>query len=68
MCKAAAETSLKNDPNSMARSLNSGILYLLMMPYLLLAIVFRKQLYSLWKRIRNKEKTEPNENGIPEKN
>jgi hypothetical protein len=54
MCKVAAESSLKNDPTSMARSLNSGILYLLMMPYLLLCFIFRKQIASLWRKIRNK--------------
>ncbi|MBK9285556.1 MAG: hypothetical protein IPM51_14740 [Sphingobacteriaceae bacterium] len=60
MCKQAAETSLKSDPNSVARGLNSGILYLLLMPYLLLCFIFRKQIASLWRKIRNKgEPTTP---------
>lgn len=54
MCKQAAETSLKNDPNSMARSLNSGILYLMAVPYLLIAFIFRKQLAQLWVRVFRK--------------
>jgi hypothetical protein len=50
MCKEAAESSMKSDPNSMARSLNKGILYLMAVPYLMIAFIFRKQLYHLWKR------------------
>ncbi len=51
MCKQAAETSMKSDPHSMARSLNSGILYLMAVPYLLIAFIFRRQLFSLLKRV-----------------
>lgn len=54
MCKQAAESSLKANPNSMARSLNSGILYLMAVPYLLIAFIFRKQLVQLWKRVFKK--------------
>lgn len=50
MCKQAAESSMKSNPNSMARSLNSGILYLMAVPYLLIAFIFRKQLVQLWRR------------------
>lgn len=58
MCKQAAESSLKSNPNSMARSLNSGILYLMAVPYLMLAFIFRKQLIQLWKKfIKKSEKT-----------
>lgn len=49
MCKSAAESSLKNNPNSMARSLNSGILYLMAVPYLMILFIFRKQIVQLWK-------------------
>ena len=51
MCKQAAETSLKSNPNSMARSLNSGILYLMAVPYLMLCFIFRKQIAQLWRKI-----------------
>lgn len=50
MCKQAAETSLKSNPNSMARSLNSGILYLMAVPYLMLCFIFRKQIVQLWRK------------------
>lgn len=51
MCKTAAESSLKSNPNSIARGLNSGILYLMAVPYLAIMFIFRKQLVSLWKRL-----------------
>jgi hypothetical protein len=39
MCKASVESSLE-DPNNMAgRGLNNGIMYLLVMPYLLIATI-----------------------------
>jgi hypothetical protein len=50
MCKQAAESSMKSNPNSMARSLNTGILYLMAVPYLMILFIFRKQLIQLWKR------------------
>lgn len=52
MCKQAAETSMKSDPSSMARSLNKGILYLMAVPYLMIAFIFRKQLVQLWRKFR----------------
>ena len=51
MCKQAAESSLKHNPNSMARSLNTGILYLMAVPYVLLCFIFRKQIYQLYKKL-----------------
>jgi len=39
MCKASAEASLKGG-SSVAKGLNKGILYLLMMPYLLFSVIF----------------------------
>ncbi len=54
MCKQAAESGLKNDPKSMARSLNTGILYLMAVPYLMLAFIFRKQLKTLFLRLKAK--------------
>jgi hypothetical protein len=49
MCKQAAESSMKSNPNSMARSLNSGILYLMAVPYVLILFIFRKQIAQLWR-------------------
>ena len=54
MCKQAASSSLDNDPSSMARSLNSGILYLMAVPYLMLMFIFRKQLKSLFLHLKAK--------------
>lgn len=54
MCKAAVESS-QGQKNSVAGGINQGILYLMAVPYLLLAFIFRKQLVALWKMIRGKE-------------
>jgi hypothetical protein len=54
MCKQAAESSLKNDPRSMARSLNSGILYLMAVPYVMLMFIFRKQLKTVFLHFKAK--------------
>lgn len=54
MCKQSAESSLKNDPHSIARGLNSGILYLMAVPYLMLMFIFRKQLKTLFYRLKAK--------------
>jgi hypothetical protein len=55
MCKSAAESTLKNDPSSMAKNLNTGILYLMAVPYLMIAFIFRKQIATLWRRWRGTE-------------
>jgi hypothetical protein len=39
MCKASAESSIKGG-SKVALGLNKGILYLLMMPYLLFSVIF----------------------------
>jgi hypothetical protein len=57
MCKAAAETSAKNDPESMAKNLNTGILYLMAVPYLALCFIFRKQIAQLWKKLRGQDQS-----------
>jgi hypothetical protein len=54
MCKQAASSSLENDPRSMARSLNSGILYLMAVPYIMLAFIFRKQLKAVFLHLKAK--------------
>ena len=61
MCKQAAESSLKSNPNSIARSLNAGILYLMAVPYLLIMFIFRKQIAQIWKsKFGKASKTELN--------
>jgi hypothetical protein len=53
MCKAGVESS-QGQKNSVAGGINQGILYLMAVPYLLLAFFFRKQLVTVWKLIRGK--------------
>jgi hypothetical protein len=53
MCKATAETANQNTSGSLAEGLNTGILYLMLIPYtllLVLAIVFfRKRIANFFK-------------------
>lgn len=51
MCKANAASSLRNG-SSVAKGLNTGILYLMTIPYLMLAFIFREQLKSLYFRVK----------------
>lgn len=53
MCKAAVETS-EGQKNSVAGGINQGILYLMAVPYIMLAFIFRKQIVSLWRSLRGK--------------
>lgn len=53
MCKASVESS-QEQKNSVAGGINQGILYLMAVPYLLLAFIFRKQLVTVWRVIRKK--------------
>ncbi len=55
MCKASVESSI-NDPSFVAKGINKGIVYLMIVPYLLLAFIFRKQIVSLWKQYVRKSK------------
>lgn len=55
MCKAAVESNVNNDPNSVAKGINKGILYLMAVPYLLILFIFRKQLASVYRKLRGKQ-------------
>jgi heme/copper-type cytochrome/quinol oxidase subunit 2 len=57
MCKAAAESDLQNNPNSLAKGLNTGILFLMVIPYIIVGVIFRKDIAQFFKNIGNKEKT-----------
>jgi hypothetical protein len=57
MCKAAAESDLENNPNSVAHGLNTGILFLMVIPYLIVGIIFRKDIALFFKNISSKEKS-----------
>ncbi len=54
MCKAAAESDLQNNPHSLAKGINEGILFLLVIPYILVAFFFRKELLHFFKNISKK--------------
>ena len=56
MCKAAAESDLENNPTSIARGLNKGILFLMAIPYLILGVIFRKEMLQIILTIRGKSK------------
>lgn len=60
MCKAAVQSSMDQE-NSLAKGINKGILYLMAVPYLLLAFIFRKQIASLWRTLRGKSAPEVTE-------
>jgi hypothetical protein len=53
MCKATAESATENVDKGIGQGLNSGIVYLMVMPYILLATVaivfFRKKIYVFFK-------------------
>jgi hypothetical protein len=46
MCKAAAASDLESNPNSMAKNINTGILYIMGIPYIILFLLFRKKIVS----------------------
>lgn len=53
MCKATAETASQNSSGSLAEGLNTGIIYLMLIPYTLLAVLaivfFRKRIVNFFK-------------------
>ncbi len=64
MCKAAAESSVKANPKSVARGLNKGILFLMSVPYLVVGIIFKKDLLQFLKNLGSKEKTSLNKKNL----
>jgi hypothetical protein len=64
MCKAAAESDLQNNPNSVAQGLNTGILFLMFIPYLIVGVIFRKDILVFFKNIGSKEKTPFNKKSL----
>jgi hypothetical protein len=50
MCKAVVEgESTFGGPQSVGRGLNTGILYLMAVPYVLLFLIFRKRIVAFFK-------------------
>lgn len=48
-CKLLAEQGSELDENSFGSGINSGILYLMIIPYLLIMFLFRKKIISFFK-------------------
>ena len=49
-CRLMTEQGAELDENSFGTNINSGILYLMAIPYLLLMFLFRKKIVSLFKK------------------
>ena len=53
-CKLLAEQGSELDEASFGSTINTGILYLMAIPYLLIAFLFRKKIIQFFKRITNR--------------
>jgi len=53
-CKLLAQQGSELDENSFGSSINSGILFLIAIPYIILMFFFRKQIARLFKRNKAK--------------
>ncbi|UKN03685.1 hypothetical protein K6119_09185 [Paracrocinitomix mangrovi] len=49
MCKAVAEDQAEEGPSG----INTGILYIMIIPYIILFLVFRKKIFSFLKELKN---------------
>jgi hypothetical protein len=54
MCKASAASDLESNPNSMAKNINTGILYIMAFPYIILFLLFRKKISAFFRVFFNK--------------
>lgn len=50
-CKLLAEQGTEADEHTFGTNINSGILYLMVIPYLILIFLFRKQIYRFIKQL-----------------
>lgn len=53
-CKMLAEQGSELDEASFGTSINTGILYLMLIPYLLIMFLFRKRIFLFFRSIANK--------------
>ena len=57
MCKAAATSNIEGETNNVGKGLNTGILYLMAIPYLILGTLFffffKKQIIEKFKSYKN---------------
>ncbi len=51
-CRLMAEQGLAMEETAFGSNINSGILYLMLIPYFLLLFLFRHQLIGLFKKLR----------------
>lgn len=49
-CRMLSEQGTELDESSFGTNINSGILYLMVIPYLLLMFLFRKRIFAFFKR------------------
>lgn len=49
-CRMLSEQGTELDESSFGSNINSGILYLMVIPYLLLLFLFRKRIFAFFKR------------------
>jgi len=54
-CKLLAEQGSELDESSFGSNINFGILYLMIIPYLLIMFLFRKQIYTFLKKFFHKK-------------
>jgi hypothetical protein len=53
-CKLLAEQGSELDEASFGSNINSGILYLMLIPYVLIFFFFRKRIFSFFRTLGNK--------------
>ncbi|HLP11202.1 MAG TPA: hypothetical protein VK177_04660 [Flavobacteriales bacterium] len=53
MCKKMATDATENNDTSIGEQLNSGIIYLLVIPYIILFLLFRKKIKSFWQEFKS---------------
>jgi len=51
MCRAVGETSAETGGSGLAEGLNNGIIYLMIIPYILLFLLFRKKIIKFFKEL-----------------
>ena len=51
MCKATAESQAEEDGSG----INTGIIYIMVIPYIILFIVFRKKIFTLFKSLKERD-------------
>ena len=56
-CKLLAEQSSGLDENAFGSNINFGILYLMLFPYVILMVIFRKQILRFFRGMANKSNT-----------